>query len=473
MTIRVCLILCLSLITWTGEGQAQDLETMFQKWGVMSAVTEPGAYEAQTRGYAVGGRLTLKAANEDMTLFTAKLPSIKAGCEGIDIFGGAFSWVNLTQFTKNLKAIGQNALGYAFSLGLEAVCPVCMQKLQVLQNFMNQINKMTSDSCLAAKTLVNGGYAALTDMSMKGCKETTEDYVDQVAGWLDCAGKQESEVRANIRQKWGDFTNWQLDTKPKSSKMGVNVTTQSLVGQGLTADELQLAVSILGTVNLENKDKTNTDSLTDPVCTPYDKTLTLSQLMEGGTVKLWQCNGDHGTYFQDGYACKNLTPTEVSMEGFRAKVKKMMTSIYEKLLLPANQRALSTDEQTFIKRTATVDVYLALNSLAKMGTAYESVALASIDVYSQAIALDYAWQIIEVFMRKSTLGASNISSDCEVEKKGLKEILTKVQADRIAEMEKLEQSMATYQRMNAWYEQLNKNMVHAATRVISNVTGTK
>jgi len=445
---------------------------MFQKWGVMSAVTEPGAYEAQTRGYAVGGRLTLKAANEDMSLFTAKVPSIKAGCEGIDIFGGAFSWVNLQQFTKNLKAIGQNALGYAFSLGLEAVCPVCMQKLQVLQNFMNQINKMTSDSCLAAKTLVNGGYMALTDMTMKGCKEST-DYVDQVAGWLDCAGKQESEVRANLRQRFGNATNWVLDTKPNPSQTGVNVTQQALVGQNLSAAELQLAVSILGTVNLENKDKTNTPELFEQVCVFYDKTLTLSELMEGGDVKVYTCGGTNGPSFRDGYSCDNLIPTDVSMEGFRVKVKKMMTTIYEKLLLPANQRALTDDEKTFIKRTATVDVYLALNSLAKMGTAYEGVALASIDVYSQAIALDYAWQIIEVFMRKASLGASNISTNCSAEKKDLSLVLKKVQEDRIAEMGKLEQSMATYQRMNSWYEQLNRNMVHAATRVISNVTGTK
>ena len=106
----------------------------------MATATAPNVYEGQTRGFAVGGRLNIRASSEMVQPFNLKAPSFKAGCNGLDIFAGSFSWINSEQLTKTMRAIGQNAVGYAFSLGLQAVCPMCDGVLKQLQHYMNQLN---------------------------------------------------------------------------------------------------------------------------------------------------------------------------------------------------------------------------------------------------------------------------------------------------------------------------------------------
>ena len=134
----------------------------------------PAYIKAQSRGFAVGGRLSIRARNEILQPFSFKGATFKAGCGGIDIFAGSFSWINAEQFTRTLRAIGQNAVGYAFNLGLEVVCPTCAAQLNKLQHFMNQINKMSTDSCTAAKALVNTAVATRWEtMSLEECKSKT------------------------------------------------------------------------------------------------------------------------------------------------------------------------------------------------------------------------------------------------------------------------------------------------------------
>jgi len=65
--------------------------------------TLPGAYESQTRGFAVGGRLAIRSKSDVIQPVSLKAPNFKAGCGGLDIFGGSFSWINAEQFVSNLR----------------------------------------------------------------------------------------------------------------------------------------------------------------------------------------------------------------------------------------------------------------------------------------------------------------------------------------------------------------------------------
>lgn len=58
------------------------------------------------------------------------------------MFFGGFSFVNAEEFQQMLQNIGQNAMGYAFELGLEAVCPTCNSVLKDLKNYASQLNKL-------------------------------------------------------------------------------------------------------------------------------------------------------------------------------------------------------------------------------------------------------------------------------------------------------------------------------------------
>ncbi len=52
-------------------------------------------------------------------------PSFSAGCGGIDLFGGSFSFINMNQFVDLMRAVASNAAGYAFQLAINAMCPDC------------------------------------------------------------------------------------------------------------------------------------------------------------------------------------------------------------------------------------------------------------------------------------------------------------------------------------------------------------
>ncbi len=118
-------------------GLSSEIDNMFNNFGFKANTTEPGAYMAQTHGMIVGGSLNVRSSSKPVELFSISPPSIKAGCGGLDMYFGGVSFVNLQQFQQMLLAIGQNAVGYAFELGIEAVCPTCNSVLKDLKTHIS------------------------------------------------------------------------------------------------------------------------------------------------------------------------------------------------------------------------------------------------------------------------------------------------------------------------------------------------
>lgn len=425
-------------------------------------MTEPGAYDAQTRGFAVGGSLSARASTETVQPFTFKSPYIKAGCEGIDIFAGAFSWVNADQFVETLKAVGQNAVGYAFNLGLEVVCPVCVSTLKSLMNFMNQINKMSSDSCTAAKALVNGGLAAAFDLSLSSCSSNPNAaWGDRVSGWINCAGGSEADVVSQLKTMWGDVAPWTQNSPPSDATTGVDITRIALEGQDLTDEEKQYALSVIGTINLENVKKS--DDSFEPKCVTYKGPLTLTELIHGGNVKLLDCADGS---LADGEQCHNYYEKDTTIVGLKDLAKSKLTSIYNKLKGSASGRVLSDDEKTFINRSPSVNVYSAMNSLAQMGSSNEAAATAAIEQYASAIAIDYAWAIVDLYIKKVSTGSHNVNNYCEY-KQDIKSILRDVEDQRLSELKKVVAGLETYQIMQQFTDRINQALAFNARRIFS------
>jgi len=82
-------------------------------------------------------------------------PSFNAGCGGIDLFAGSFSFISLDQFVNLLRAIAANAPGYAFEIALGAMCRDCLETMEALQKKIQALNQGYANSCQLAKGLVN------------------------------------------------------------------------------------------------------------------------------------------------------------------------------------------------------------------------------------------------------------------------------------------------------------------------------
>jgi len=142
-----------------------EMQAMFGDLGALGNVISPGAFRGQAMNLYTGGSLMMRAPGRNYPLVNAQLPSLKAGCGGIDLYGVAFSFINKDAFVAMLRNIGSNAIGDAFKLALQSISPDIDKLLTELQDQFNKINTMNINSCEAAQALVNEIWANTTSRS--------------------------------------------------------------------------------------------------------------------------------------------------------------------------------------------------------------------------------------------------------------------------------------------------------------------
>jgi conjugative transfer pilus assembly protein TraH len=340
----------------------------------------------------VGGSISARTPIDNLQLLTIKSPDIKAGCGGIDIFGGAFSFINAEQFTQFLQSIGSNALGYAFSLGLEAICPTCNSALKWLRDQMNQINKLSTDSCMAAKALVNTAGSAAGLWDLQSCAQT-KGAGDPVTGWLQCASGSENDIRQQLKSNADQKTQDAIANKKKEAPRG-STTAQALQWSGLSADQKQQIMSMVGTWATSTAEETSD-------CTFYPATLSLEDLVNGGTVTLLKC-GSGG--LDDSQSCENITTEEKTIDGFTKMVKDEMNAILTKY---KNNTPLTDDEKSFISSIPVPPIaYMLKSSLIYS----ETLANDLIDTTSEAAATMLAWHLLDRYIAAYEQGISKMSA---------------------------------------------------------------
>lgn len=406
------------LITPTATANINDsLNDMFTRWGGRVNVTDPGAYKAQTRGFYVGGSLSARVPRDTLQPITWKEPYIKAGCGGIDIFGGSFSFINAEQFVQHHQKIGQNALGYAFSLGLEVVCPTCNSVINRLRQFMNDLNKLGSDSCMAAKALVNTAGDAMNLWDLKSCEAEKGQIdgggYDHVAGYLTCAAGAEGEVRQQLRDNSLLRSEDYNSNKRKGATKG-STTKQALNNTQLSSAERQEIVSLIGTMYTKSESGSG--------CEYKPASLDLSELVEGGPVKLLSC-GSGG--FGDDEICQDVTEVEATLTGYAERAKVKMTSIAEKFSKNPEE-ALTTDEIQYVNAVPIPALVVMLRSAAKESP---DVAKSLIDLTAELVAVQVAWHHIDEVLKIYAKGTGNITA-CGMDTKDVREQIRAVKADR-------------------------------------------
>ncbi|HQR77904.1 MAG TPA: conjugal transfer protein TraH [Burkholderiaceae bacterium] len=183
-TIQALLLLTLAIVgLWTPvRADIQDgLDDMFMVTG-----QEPAVYESQRRGGVTMGTFRVRSPINSINLVNLTAPEIRAGCGGIDLYGGSFTFINTDQFRQILRQIGANALGYAFKLALATMCQECDKILTGLQDMMNQFTRMNVDSCRWAQGMVNDTVKAMgLGAETKGMSDASA--VGDAAEWMDAA----------------------------------------------------------------------------------------------------------------------------------------------------------------------------------------------------------------------------------------------------------------------------------------------
>jgi conjugative transfer pilus assembly protein TraH len=123
-------------------------------WLDQSSSTSPSHFEGQKRGYFTAGNFSARWLNTNDYLFTAETPKIKAGCGGIDVFLGGFSFLDFEYLVDKFQRILQSAPAAAFDIALNVLCEQCSQTISKLEAFVDQLNQIQLDDCKASRAMV-------------------------------------------------------------------------------------------------------------------------------------------------------------------------------------------------------------------------------------------------------------------------------------------------------------------------------
>ncbi len=251
-TITTNLALVVSAFGWQPAiaGDA-GMQQWFNDMGMYANSTPSGGFKGQTMNLYTGGGLYARAPQKSYQFATFDPPRIGAGCGGIDVYTGAFSFINSDQIVNLLRNASSNATGYLFSLALESICPSCSSGMKFLQDQAAKMNGLNMNSCELATGAVDA------TMSIAGLKTRGNDtkLYGKLAGIADdfTGAWQKTAEDQTTTKTITDAKNNSPSVPEGDKKRNVNLVWAALSditrnGAPLSTEEKELAMSMVGTV---------------------------------------------------------------------------------------------------------------------------------------------------------------------------------------------------------------------------------
>lgn len=384
--LRKKLIALIMALTLSSFSHAMSMQELFDSVNAQGNVSNPAVLQGQTMNLYSGGSLFMRMPKRTYQLATSTPPSWGAGCGGIDLYMGGFSYINKEQFVAMMRNIGSNALGYGFKLAIQNLCPTCDNVMQALQATAQQINRLNMDSCEAAKGLVN---AALPDTWERGKQNAAKNYgVDMnlfeniTDAWTNVMNNERKANEPIERAK---------NTRPEARDAlpTGNVVWKALKKlEGITDEHRMILMSMIGSTIFP----TNPDAAGEPKPL-IRKEITVEALVgvrstsDTIIVPIWRCD----TTSAEG--CLHPVEDVITVKSFKAMVREKMGTISQKI---ANRSA--HDDMTavlgFLNATD-LPIYKMLAVTTTLGNT--SLADALISRYEELIAAKYA----EVYIQRA------------------------------------------------------------------------
>ncbi len=378
-------LVCLVLLNLPLQANMQsNLEQAFQSLGMANNVTKSGGYQDQTGGFYTGGNIFARSKVNNPDLFTLQLPHYRAGCGGIDLFLGGFSYINAREFTQLLRNIGSNASGYAFNLALATVTPQIKSVLDELSAAVRNITNQNINSCEAAATLV-GGVWPQTDASSQLLCNAIGKELGLASDWAQsrqkCGAEQKRERMNAQKGEKAEFKDVLGDE--------FNMAWKAIQKNSFLASDPQLAeffMTISGTI-LSRRNRKTLEMIVLP-SKSGDADL-ITALVQGNVpAQIYKCD----QYGED--KCLNPTLQKITLPEAKAlhgRVHQLLLSLSDSI---REDKALSGEQKAFVNSTMVpVLKIIAVESAFKAGGSPLNVAN-----FSEAIAHDILLQYLDEVM---------------------------------------------------------------------------
>ena len=322
--------------------QAGALDSALE--GMFVSTTAPGVYQSQTRSGFVGGSLQARIPVRNYNIVSFDPPRLSAGCGGIDMFGGSFSFINSDQLVAMMRNIGQVAKALLFKLALESINAMLGGVLGEFQKIMQDMNSLMKNTCSISSALlsnVKDTATGTTDLSTKlsglfdSAKGTITGYYDRMEKAFSNP-KEATGLTVDISNPVTANVAWRamVDSKVEE-KVDTSIANPVLIRE--------LVMSIGGTeILVTPNDKASDDydptvaTSAAPASCPAGQTcqnptherspteLTVDDFMIPGNVKILACNGS--VNLTSHSACQSMSEKSFKsvFAGTTAYVNKML-----------------------------------------------------------------------------------------------------------------------------------------------------
>lgn len=148
-------------------------------WIAGQTSTSSGYFAGQQRGYFNGGSFSLhtNSTSGDDNVFTITPPQIKAGCGGIDVNMGGFSFMNSNYLVSKLESILSSAPAVAFDLALKTLCTPCSEVMNAMNAAADFLNHIQLNSCKAAQALAATALSSASDAARAQYGQVGQQYM--------------------------------------------------------------------------------------------------------------------------------------------------------------------------------------------------------------------------------------------------------------------------------------------------------
>lgn len=391
------LLFCLPFVLQAKTNLNKDLNQFFGQLGVSSHVDSAEVYNGQRAGYMTGGGLMTRNRVVDTQFASVNLPKFDAGCGGIDIFAGGFSFINHKQLIQALKSIASNAVGYSFLLGLETTSPQVANIMKQLQTWSNNINSIGINSCDTATSLMGAAWPKQTAAKQQICRSQNGKkgvFSDYVLARHQCAQSDEFE---RTMDAWAaDEDERYKDVLKEEYNLAWSVIQRnSFLSKNRNLAELFM--SLVGTV-ISRKAKGALVMETWPALVNEENFL--RALVEGGSTTAYSCADSKDE------KCLNLVTQTLPItpqQSWLGKIQGMLIGMQNKIL---DDNPLGQEEKDFLAKTKPA-VYRIVNVL----TAYKK-GPCPIDLYqvSEVIAMDMLLSTLREVVEVVRFGAVQLQN---------------------------------------------------------------
>lgn len=336
-------LFCLILCGWALPGVASvgsDLTHFYNSIGVSSNVTQGHAFEGQQAGYYTGGSLYGRTQVRNYQLLSLTLPSVRAGCGGIDLVNGGFSYLG-KGLEDAFKNIANNAASYAFMLGVETITPEIANEMKTLQNFANKVNMSNINSCETAAAAV-GALWPKTDVAEQQVCSTlgASDnlFSDYTKARMACGdGNQRTKTLNRLQQD---------DTYRALVFQNINVAWEAIKQDHFLTTDSELAellMNLSGSIIVISGSDDKAANHFNRIPSLADNPALIQALLYGGKVDIYRCD--------EATRCLNPTKQALTIEGTSGlvnQVNSLLDDMYQHIV---NDTAITEPEKTLLNST--------------------------------------------------------------------------------------------------------------------------